>query len=259
MKKRNAPACIIAAGFLLLSLSGCKKLLDYIHPKPDDKGKNCRIERATWNATVPSYPDLGPFFDTAWFAYNAHGNPVSVKYYHGDEIFTNNKVFKYDHHKRLTVYLEGAPNTSIALFWHKYTYIGDYVIIDSTFVYGEGDWSANDRPAHFDRLEVTTYDLDAYGRVKKEVGGPFNVTLYYSYDANGNLVKPGVSYSNKTNIRQISKVWMFLDRDYSINSPNGAASQYNQHKLPVKLIEMPHFIHEFGGDYHDIVVNYKCK
>ena len=134
MKKRNAPACIIAAGFLLLSLSGCKKLLDYIHPKPDDKGKNCRIERATWNATVPSYPDLGPFFDTAWFAYNAHGNPVSVKYYHGDEIFTNNKVFKYDHHKRLTVYLEGAPNTSIALFWHKYTYIGDYVIIDSTFV-----------------------------------------------------------------------------------------------------------------------------
>ena len=91
------------------------------------------------------------------------------------------------------------------------------------------------------------------------MGGPFNVTLYYSYDANGNLVKPGVSYSNKTNIRQISKVWMFLDRDYRINSPNGAASQYNQHKLPVKLIEMPHFIHEFGGDYHDIVVNYKCK
>ena len=52
---------------------------------------------------------------------------------------------------------------------------------------------------------------------------------------------------------------MFLDRDYSINSPDGDASQYNGEKLPVKLNAMPGFIYNEVFDFNDIVVKYKCK
>ena len=262
MNKRSALACIIAAGFFLLVLPGCKKLLDYITPRPDDKANNCRIEKVTSNFTNPNLPGESLFFDTAWFAYNAHGNPVSIKYvFPDDEIFTNDKAFKYDHHNRLSVYLDGVPNNLIALFWHKYTYIGDYIIIDSTFEYAQGDWSVNDVPddAEDALMSITRYELDYLGRVIKETGGFYDENITYTYDSNGNLVKPGVNYSNKINLRRTNKVWMFLDRDYSLNSPVGDASQYNGEKLPVKLNEMPQFIYDADFGFNDIVVKYKCK
>ena len=267
MKKTTPLACVIAAGFSLLLLSGCKKLLDYITPGPDDKSQHCRIERVTSNFMDTYGNEEGVFKDTAWFAYNAQGNPISIKHRYSamsDAIYTLDMKFKYDHKKRLVVFLENANVADdvnvFAFFWHKYTYVGDYLIIDSTFTYASGNWNVSDRPELFDEVgspRVTVYELDFLGRVKTEKS--LGVNLLYNYDANGNLVNPGVSYSNKINIRQTNKVWMFISRDYSINSPAGDASQYNGERLPVKLNAMPYFIGGFNFEFNDIEVKYKCK
>ena len=266
MKKRIALACIIAAGFSLLLLSGCKKLLDYIHPKPHEHAKNCRIERVTTNFPDTYALEDEVFKDTAWFAYNAHGNPVSIKHRYTkmrDGLYTLDMRFKYDNKNRLLVFLENAvPSDDVnvfAFFWHKYTYIGDYLIIDSVFTYASGNWNVSDRPELFDEVgspRVAVLELDFFGRIKTERS--LYVDLAYNYDANGNL-QPGVGYTNKTNIRQTNKVWMFISRDYSVNSPVGDASQYNGEKLPVKLNAMPYFAGGFLFEFKDIEVKYKCK
>lgn len=269
MKKTTAFAGIIATGFSLLLLSGCKKLLDYITPRPDDEVSNCRIERITSNFMDTYAYEDDNFKDTVWFAYNSQGNPLSIKHRYSamrDGIYSLDMLFKYDSKNRLILYLENYVSSNdvnvYALFWHKYTYVGNHTVIDTTFEYAQGNLNLSDRPEYFDEVgtEVTVYELDVFGRIKTATGGRSNMTINYNYDAHGNLIKPGISYTNKTNLRQTSKVWMFITRDYSINSPVGNASKYNKEKLPVKLNSMPYFIDGFGDfDFNDIEVKYKCK
>ena len=231
----------------MLLLPGCKKALDYIVHHPGNK-VNCRIERIT-------------FRDTITFFYDEHGNPVSLRYAEPIDIYSNDKVFKYDEQHRLLLYLNNLAAGG-ALWWHKYTYVNDHLIIDTTGVYTDGDWSANDSPDYASYYYVTTFELDGLGRVIKEtIKYPSNIlrVFTYAYDGNGNLIKPGVTYSNKISMWQTNKVWMFLHRDYSVNSPAGLASQYNQYKLPVKLNVMPEFFYGFEFSVPDIVVSYKCK
>lgn len=260
-------AAIFTTAVFLLFLSGCKKVLDYIIARPGGIAKNCRIERITSNRTFEC-TDM-PRVDTARFSYNAHGDPVSIKFSLSSKLegcydYPNDRSFKYDHKNRLIVFLEQGGDSWIenkvyALFWHKYTYENSNLIVDSIFEYAQGDWRISDRPEYYDRTIVTTFELDNYGRIVREVGGSFDVDKTYAYDSNGNLVKPGVTYNNKINIRQTNRVWMFLDRDYSINSPVGAASTFHSSGLPVELNEMPHFLYGFVSDFKNIVVSYKCK
>jgi hypothetical protein len=87
----------------------------------------------------------------------------------------------------------------------------------------------------------------------------------YNYDANGNLVKPGVTYTNKTSMLQTNKTLMFISRDYSVNAPAGFATQFNSNKLPVKVNsgKLPIFTRGgVSGVYYDnenIRVEYQCK
>jgi hypothetical protein len=68
------------------------------------------------------------------------------------------------------------------------------------------------------------------------LGSTYPTQIYqFEYDGNGNLVTPGVVYDNKINFHRTNKIWMFLDRDYSINNPF-AAETYNSNHLPVKLV-----------------------
>lgn len=55
------------------------------------------------------------------------------------------------------------------------------------------------------------------------------------YDVNGNLVLPGVTYTNNRNIYQADTVFKLITRDYSVNTPAGAASESNGDKLPIKF------------------------
>ncbi len=86
---------------------------------------------------------------------------------------------------------------------------------------------------------LTTYTYDATCRVIKTttigIGGPEDgfvpLVNEYSYDINGNLVLPGITYDNKVNIHRTNKVFMFVDRDYSMNNPFTAPA-YNGYGLP---------------------------
>lgn len=254
MKKAIALACIIVAGFSFVLVSGCKKVLDYIHDN-NDKVKKCRIESVI-------------FSDTISFLYNSHGDPVSLRYAKPVDVdaYSNDKAFRYDEQHRILLYLKGAIDYDRALQWHKYTYVSNYLIIDTTWGYTEGDWSASDRPANASFYYVTKFELDGLGRIIKETtdfvpesSNEDLVVLAYAYDGNGNLIKPGVTYSNEISMWQTNKVWMFLNRDYSVNSPVGLASEYNQHKLPVKLNVMPEFFYDFEFSVPDMMVSYKCK
>lgn len=269
MKRKIFMAVIYTTAVSLIFVSGCKKVLDYIVARPGGIAKDCRIERITSNFSFEC-DDPVELLDTAWFSYNRYGNPVSIKYAVSPQIsacfvYPPDQAFKYDHKNRLVVYLQGAvpsaDEPSGALLWHKYTYVNTNLIIDSAFEYAQGDLKTSNRPTFFEEAgtTVTTFELDQFGRVIKEVGGPHNVNITYTYDGHGNLVKPGVTYTGKINMRQTNGVWMFLDRDYSVNSPVGAASAYNASGLPVKLNETPYFIYWFSGGFSDMVVSYHCK
>jgi hypothetical protein len=88
---------------------------------------------------------------------------------------------------------------------------------------------------------MAVLEYDAKGRVINETSrdtlidgvpgsssdGP---TFTYTYDANGNLQGP--AYDNKVNFLRTNEVWMFTQRSYSENNPEGAIG-YNDQDLPL--------------------------
>ncbi|HRN55599.1 MAG TPA: RHS repeat protein [Agriterribacter sp.] len=251
---------IITPWVIILS-TGCKKVLDYVAHHSDGLASQCRIEGftgsfKTYEVDGSEEGVLVP--DTVRFFYNAQGNPVKVEHTFSKTIWAISSLdaaFRYDQNGRLTAFLTGvSPIANYADEWHSYTYVNSHLIIDTVFYYASDDWTIKDRPDFYSHYFVDTYELDTFGRIIKVTTSHGNISTY-SYDQNGNLIKPGVTYTNKTNMRQTNKVWMFVDKDYSVNSPQSAASQYNQHKLPVKL----NFFPMLGPQLQDIIVNYKCK
>ncbi|WP_153799971.1 hypothetical protein [Foetidibacter luteolus] len=244
---------------LLLMVSSCKKVLDYIHQHPDGDLKDCRILRLTTAA-----PDkLGLLPDTAWFEYNAWGNPVKIRV---KNIGTGNpeRRFKYDKQHRLTEYIGAYSGTSGYEYWHYYTYNKkNQVVLDTAYIFITADFTGP-RPTDYTFLYVTQYEYDAFGRISKATqsdpwGGSVNT---YAYDAKGNLIYPNdwdVVYDNNPNIHRTNKVWMFIDRDYSVNNPYPATA-FNSKGLPVKF-----FMDEskIGLDFLDIYnlseAEYACK
>ena len=232
--------------FFLITFSGCKKALDYVKNHHDGTADDCKIEKIAFK-----WFDIGnggaTIQDTANISYNAHGDPVTVLYSSGGKTTAvwNNKGFKYDNQHRLVAYMEDAlPDFQYADYWHKYVYIGDNIVVDTTFVYANGDFFNQDRPIFIPgsiepTIWVTKYSLDSYGRIIKSEGDYSNDT--YTYNAAGNLVLPGVTYTDKTNIKQTHKTWMFITSDYSVNAPAGQATQYNSNKLPVKAKDIDIF------------------
>ena len=53
----------------------------------------------------------------------------------------------------------------------------------------------------------------------------------YSYDAKGNLTGRDLTYDDKKNFRQTSKVWMLIHKNFSRNNAF-AATQYNSEGYP---------------------------
>lgn len=265
MKKTLFFAIIIATLWVITQLTGCKKVLDYIVHHPDGLASKCRIERITGSFRTSLIDDSEEGVvvpDTAFFFYNAQGNPVKIEHpvSKADWIISSfDDAFRYDQSDRLIAFIEGAhPTVNYADAWHFYTYVNSHLIIDTTFYYANDNWTIKDKPDFYSHYFVTTYESDAFGRIIKETN-PGGFVTTYSYDQNGNLIKPGVTYTNKTSMLQTNKVWMFLAKDYSVNAPQGAASQYNQFKLPVTLKYLPSLWLFPDGKSEDILVNYQCK
>ena len=59
-----------------------------------------------------------------------------------------------------------------------------------------------------------------------------STTSLYEYDKRGNLVIADATYDKKTSIYRTHAIWMFLNRNYSLNNPVVATS-YNANGLPL--------------------------
>ena len=229
MKKIKVYLPVLLFVSMAIQLSGCKKIEEAILKDPCADFKFCNVKSYTFSG-VGNYPA-----NTATFTYDGWGNPVSV---------TNtavgsgipNQQFKYNALHRLTEYIRPYTNGYFET-WSKYVYdASGRIAFDTSYSLGTITPSG---PANYYLPRLTTYTYDGACRIIKtsttllddESGGPGPSVFTYSYDSNGNLIRPGIVYDNKVNIHRTNKVFMFVDRDYSMNNPF-TASTYNAYSLP---------------------------
>jgi hypothetical protein len=178
------------------------------------------------------YPVPGGTTDVLQFMYNSSGDPLSIKRNSGGHTGYPNYDFKYDQKKKLTDFV-GPYNSTTAEFWHKYFYDGyGNIVLDSTYIFPT---IVNGFPENAYDRRLTFYTYDVYNRIIKDstvsASAP-PVVHTYAYDANGN--KTGRSYDGNTNINRTNSIWMFLNRDYSVNNPFNADA-YNTSGLPTNF------------------------
>jgi len=171
--------------------------------------------------------------DTMWFTYSSSGNPVS-----GIRAFPStgypNFFFRYDHFNKFTDLIGAYGHTALdgVESWTKYFYDGrGRIVRDSFYTFPE---IVNGRPTlgvHSGFIN-TTYEYDSEDRIIKVIGDHRNTT--FSYNEQGNLI--GRVYDDKINIHRTNKIWMFIDRDYSVNNPATATYTYNAVGLPTKIV-----------------------
>jgi len=239
-------------GILMLAfLPGCEKVFDYIHDNPSQDFTDCQIKEITLPGGIKGT-----------FTYNRYGDPVSV-IYTSTSSERPNFSFKYDNKKRLIESLSYFDNSTY-YYWSKYKYNNNGLIVsDSTY---EAGVIENGVPVSGDgsvRL-VRNYIYDAQNRIVKIVQHwpdfpDEEGEAEWFYDANGNRqLDPSRTdaYDSKMNIHRTHKVFMFIDRDYSLNNPVGA-TDYNAKYLPTKFAST-------NGRLLDVSlangqVTYKCK
>lgn len=221
---------ILLTSFVLTAAS-CKKILDKLIKDPHATVDGCRIEKIVqWDS-----PSSDP--RTYLFTYNSAGYPVSAI---SDRPATGapNFYFWYDSKNRLTDYIELFDNNQYQS-WKKYTYNHHgRVIRDTTWTFGT--FGAQPDPNSY-YIIVSDYSYDSYGRIS-EVNSvelqPLAGSTYsnsYTYDASGNLEIGYASYDNKINVNRTHKLWMFLNRNYSVNQAP-PADAYNSNMLGTKFV-----------------------
>lgn len=221
---------------IIVFLSSCQKSDEYLssssaeemnlngYAKSNGQIKKCSILQIIYNVS-------GATTDVLQFSYNSVGNPVSITRKAGAYTGYPNFLFKYDDKERLTDFIGPYDNNNTnAEFWHKYFYDGrGNIVLDSAYIFPN---ITNGCPTNAYSNQLTFYTYDKQDRIIKDstVFSNLNPVVHtYVYDANGN--KAGHVYDNQVNINLTNKLWMFLNRDYSVNNPFKADS-YNVSGLP---------------------------
>ncbi|WP_436487589.1 hypothetical protein [Chitinophaga sp. ARDCPP14] len=202
---------------------------------------------------IHGYDDL---LDSVRISYNNKGNPVSLI---ATQVTTGYPQFLigYDNKHTLKCII-GAYSDDLPFFEIAHKYITDNkgrVTTDSTFTIGIYDRSTMTVTSGYNTA-VEYFSYDNKDRIVKSVRKQFPeeyygiTTVYYHYNAAGNAYKistvnfwqgqtsPPIDvypiYDDKLNPHQLHKIWMFNDRDYSVNNPF-VADQYNNYGLPVSI------------------------
>lgn len=209
--------------FGALLFDGCEKARDYVKINPCAEMNMCTIKSI-------SYTGMFGEKDSLVFTYNSSGDPVSVtRRVAGSG--TPNYAFKYDKKGRLTDFYAPYANLNGAEFWHKYAYDNKgRIAIDSFYTLCRHD---NNGPTeHFTARFLLGYDLQnriILDSLDPSSGDAYSPASHYTYDANGN--RAGRNYDQKVHFRRTNKIWMFIDRDYSMNNAF-IANGYNWYGLP---------------------------
>ncbi|RYY60028.1 MAG: hypothetical protein EOO05_11360 [Chitinophagaceae bacterium] len=229
---QSKPLQLLLSVCILACSQACNKAKDYVEENPDRVVDGCQVQKIT---TTKDWL-------IADYKYNRNGDPVSVTYdFTSTE--TPNFLFKYDKKHRLVQCIEYFNQGNVFL-WSKYFYDeNDMIVSDSTFATGllvNGQVEAD--PDADGYYETRVYTYDSKKRIStitthypyEPPGGDYN-TQEFIYDANGNRQDDSgtpIVYDSKINIHRTHRVFMFIDRQYSVNNPVTVAS-YNSSHLPV--------------------------
>jgi hypothetical protein len=202
---------------------------------------------------------------TIVFTYNSCGDPL-IGARPSPGTGAPNYIFKYDKKGRLTDFIGMYAGGTTSEFWQKFFYDGlGNIVFDSTYLFCKVQ---NGQPVdprltpEPDGLSFTFYTYDVKGRVIKDsiisISYGWNFARTYSYNTDGN--RTGREYDQKINFRRTNKIWMFIDRDYSINNPFTADS-YNSKELPTKINLTSKGTYQiFLGNYFlEADITYSCK
>jgi hypothetical protein len=218
---------------VIILLPGCQKILDYYNHGEAGVAPDCKIVSFSY--------DWSGAPEQATYHYDAHDNPVLIKY--PDFDIGHLEEFLYDHLDRLVAH-------------SVWVYIGD----SRVYVY-EGNSRNPDHDTATDiwgRKWLETFTFDANGRIIRQVRKwvwspegidealevdplefPIEVQAYY-YDLRGNRQinpigssQPGpVQYTDKPSMHTLHPTWQLVNRDWSKNSVRGGKT-FNQQGLPL--------------------------
>lgn len=246
MRKMFTPVTIVSA--FAFFTAGCQKDIDTY--KAAASGKNvdsykgyqqknagtCQISQVTVHTTDGQVPASVVYT----FIYNATGDPVTVK---NTAVGTGNPnvVFKYNKQGKLKEMIRPYDNGTFET-WTKYIYNDRGQIVRDT-QYTFGSYIGSIPVAHPETYGywVSQFTYDAQGRVITRIDSVYGpgtssagATYNFQYDANGNLLVPGVTYDSRLSLLRTNKIWMFVSNNYSHN--NGFhASAYNGSDLPLSF------------------------
>jgi hypothetical protein len=249
MKKQRSFSLAVLSVVIILLYSSCSKGLP-----PDRLQREVEACPILWlDGRDTTLSGAAAEFGRYRVDYNRAGNPVDIIFTAGSYPGASDQYFRYDRYGRLSDYMFTYHGSVGSLIWHRYGYPDRHTITDTSFDY-VGDVTSPEPPhASFDTYFAID-KLDDRGRIIK-------TTLYigldssfvttdppeistYVYDANGDMVRPGVVYDDKISPYQTNSVWMLIYNDYSVHNPlnitggfGGAAAitRYNGLGLPLVM------------------------
>lgn len=254
--KKNDPEikALVLTFAVLFLLTGCQKLIDYIHkPGNGDAVSNiCQVQTITSD---------GPYGANYVFNYNKRGSLESIITNALNDGNTN-VFFIYDNKHRasrvLYSFTPTATTPGLLWAWEKFDYNKANQIIRDTS-YGVTYIGPDGEPLPSTQyMTVTRLKYDGYNRVVAgddsvwSFGNFSNTDHYaYKYDSHGNLEYTArqyhstqfggttyndtfrvKAYDDKISMRRTDQMWMFIDRNYSVNNAFTNAS-YNYYGLPL--------------------------
>jgi YD repeat-containing protein len=232
--KKSISFLLVGIPVLLISLSSCRKQVETTFQPQEVAGTPnpisptyCRIESLWENPGMPGQRYI-------LIMYNQFENPIFIS---APSPSTGHpfRTFKYDNLHRMREYRGEYANGNYE-FWHFYGFDLNGRIGRDT-MYTIGAMGPTGPATYFERA-ISQITYDAQGRIIKVVTdtqiSPSHTETNYTYNASGNLVKPGVVYDNKMNMNRTNDIWQFLNRDYSANNPF-AASAYNGTNYPTVI------------------------
>lgn len=255
MKRSFIALIVIAILLVSILVPGCEKGTEYNINRGAAELKDCPITQIIRN-------NYG-IVDTLVFVYNSFGDPVSATRLPSPGTGAPTYVFKYDKKRRLTDVIGLYHSGTSAEVWHRYFYDNpgnSKIVKDSTYYFV---LIQNGQPFNYLQSSLSFLTYDKYDRIIKDSilysWTSESFITEYSYDENGN--RTGRTYDNKINIHRTNKIWMFYDRDYSVNNPF-VADSYNSKALPTKLNLTPlkaTYLRFLGEDFFIAQIKYGCR
>lgn len=248
MKRVNHYQTAIFLSMMIVAATSCKKFDDMGIPYPEAQLKTCGIERFIF------FQPHGAVGDSLTIEYNQKGDPVKIT---RPEPRTGapNYFFKYKN-GRLTDFVGVYQSGTAAEVWHRYIYDATgRIAIDSGYSFSQIE---NGQPTDPVIRFASTFIYDSQNRIIKETLTWDDSSVYeinYQYDSNGNLVGP--THGDKLSFRRANKIWMFIDRNYSVNNQTGY-SNFNSRQMP-KDVNFAEGEDSFLDNYyHKASIVYKC-